>query len=112
MTVSLGVGMVMMRIAMVMFMTMVPQLCFVEQKEKQQAHQQRNKQVVWLDACIKGFRQKMQKGSGQQCTCSQTEHVLRVATQYTKAEPGGKPDTANACSQGPQQNRQKSHPNS
>jgi flagellar basal body-associated protein FliL len=98
--------MAMVSIAMMVFMTVMPQLGFVEQEEKEQTKQQRDKQVVGFNASLEGFGQQVQKGCGEQSACSQTEHVLRVAAHNAKAEPRRKPHTANASGQGAQQNRQ------
>jgi hypothetical protein len=46
-------------IAMVVFVAMVPKLCFVEQEEKQQTKQQGHKQVVGFYTGFKGFGQKV-----------------------------------------------------
>jgi hypothetical protein len=93
-------------IAMVMLMAVVPKFCFVEQEEKQQTKQQGHKQVVGLNTSFKGFRQKVQKSGGQQCTCSQAQHVLGIAAHNAKAEPGRQPNTSNTSGQGAQQNSQ------
>ena len=42
-------------VAMVVLMAVMPQLGFVEQKEKQQAKQERDEEVVRLDTCLKSF---------------------------------------------------------
>jgi hypothetical protein len=96
----------MMYIAMVMLMAVVPKLCFVEQEEKQQTKQQGHKQVVGFNTSFKGFRQKVQKSGGQQCTCSQAQHVLGIPAHNAKAEPGRQPNTSNTSGQGAQQNSQ------
>jgi hypothetical protein len=93
-------------IAMVVLVAVVPKLCFVEQEEKQQTEQQGHKQVVGFYTCFKGFRQEVQKSCGQQCTCSQAQHVLGIATHNAKAKPGCQPNTSNTSGQGAYQNSQ------
>jgi len=98
--------MVMVFIAVVMFVAVVPEFGFVEQEEKQQTEQQGHKQVVGLYTCFEGFRQEVQKSCGQQCTCSQAQHVLGIATHNAKAKPGCQPNTSNTSGQGAYQNSQ------
>jgi flagellar basal body-associated protein FliL len=93
-------------IAMVVLVAVVPKLCFVEQEEKQQTEQQGHEQVVGLYTCFEGFRQKVQKSGGQQCTCSQAQHVLGIAAHNAKAKPGCQPNTSNTSGQGAYQNSQ------
>jgi flagellar basal body-associated protein FliL len=59
MMVFMIVVMRLMHITMVMFVSMMPKLGLVEQKEKQQAEQQGHKQVVRLYTRLEGFRQQM-----------------------------------------------------
>jgi hypothetical protein len=83
-------------VAVVMLVPVVPQLGFVEQKEKNQPNQQSHEQIVRTGLALKGFGQQMHKGCGQQRACCQTEHVLGVAGQNTKAQQSRQPHTANA----------------
>ena len=95
------VPMVVMRMAMggPMFMAVVPQLGFVQQKEKHQPQQQRQKQIAGRDCTLKSLWQQLHERCGQQGPCGQTQHVLGVATHHTVAEPCGHPHAANACRQ-------------
>jgi hypothetical protein len=99
-------AMAMVCIAVVVLMPVVPKLCFVEQKEEQQTEQQGHKQVVRFYTRFKGFRQKMQKSCGQQCACSQAQHVLCITTHNAKAKPSRQPNTSNTSGQSAQQNSQ------
>jgi hypothetical protein len=47
--------------AMAMLVPVVPEFGFVEQKEKHQAHQQGQKQLVRPGLALEGFRQQMQE---------------------------------------------------
>jgi hypothetical protein len=51
-------------IAVVMLVAVVPELCLIEQKEKQQTEQQGHEQVVGFYTCVKGLRQQVQKSCG------------------------------------------------
>jgi flagellar basal body-associated protein FliL len=62
--VSLMVIMAMVCIAVVMLVAVVPELCLIEQKEKQQTEQQGHEQVVGFYTCVKGLRQQVQKSCG------------------------------------------------
>jgi hypothetical protein len=104
--IAVGVTVVM---TMAMFVPVVPKFGLVEQKEKHQTDQQRQKQFVGPGLALEGFGQQVQKRRGQQCPGSQAEHVLGVAAEHTKTQPSGHPDAADARHQSAQQNRQKSH---
>jgi hypothetical protein len=106
MTVCVLMIVALVHIAMVVLMAVVPKFCFVEQEEKQQPKQQGHKKVVGFNTGFKGFRQKVQKSGGQQCTCSQAQHVLGIAAHNAKAEPSRQPNTSNTSGQGAQQNSQ------
>jgi flagellar basal body-associated protein FliL len=106
MGVSLMMIMVMVNIAVVMLVAVVPEFCLIEQEEKQQTEQQGHKQVVGFYTCFEGLRQEVQKSCGQQCTCSQAQHVLGIATHNAKAKPGCQPNTSNTSGQGAYQNSQ------
>jgi hypothetical protein len=106
MVVSLMMIMAMVCIAVVMLVAVVPEFCLIEQKEKQQTEQQGHEQVVGFYTCFEGFGQEVQKSGGQQCTCSQAQHVLGIATHNAKAKPGRQPNTSNTSCQGTYQNSQ------
>jgi flagellar basal body-associated protein FliL len=106
MVVSVMMIMAVVCIAMVVLVAVVPEFCLIEQEEKQQTKQQGHKQVVGFYTSFKGFRQQVQKSGGQQCTCSQAQHVLGIAAHNAKAEPGRQPHTSNTSGQGAQQNSQ------
>ena len=88
------------------FMPVVPQFGLVEQKEKHQAHQQGQKQLVRPSLTLEGLGQEVQKRSGHQGPCGQAQHVLGVAAQNAKTEPSRHPDAADARHQSAHQNRQ------
>jgi hypothetical protein len=110
MLVRMGMGGFMGTMAMVVPMTVfvpvVPQLGLVEQEEKHQAHEQSQKQLVRTHATFKSLWQQMQERRGHQSPSGQTQHVLGVATQNTKAQPSRHPNTANARHQSAHQYRQ------
>ena len=93
----------------VVLMAVVPQLGLVEQKEKDQPHQQRGKQLLRADRAFKRFGQQVQESRGQQRAGGQAQHVLCVARQQAKAEQRGQPHTANAGSHRSHQNCNQSH---
>jgi Ca2+-binding RTX toxin-like protein len=93
-------------VAVAVLMPVVPQFSLVQQKEKDQAQQQGHEQGVGSGFTFKGLGQEVQKRCGQQGPCGQTEHVLGVAAEHTKTQPGSQPNAANACCQGTHQNRQ------
>jgi hypothetical protein len=92
--------------SMSMFMPVVPEFSLVEQKEKQQAHQQSQEQLVRTGLALEGLRQKVQERGRHQSTRSQAQHVLGVAAQNAKTQPSRHPDAANARHQSTHQNRQ------
>jgi hypothetical protein len=92
-------------LTMVVLMAVVPQLRFVEQKEKHQPNQQRQKKVFGCSLALKGFWQQVHEGRGQQGTCGQAQHVLGVTRQRAKTQSGSKPNTADSGSQRAEQNR-------
>ena len=99
--------MVMVRLVMVMLMAVVPQLGFVEQKEKHQADQQGGEQGLRRNVRFKSLGQQMHESRGQQSTCSQTEQMLREPTQERPGQQRCQQDTAHtraqsACHCGPQ----------
>jgi hypothetical protein len=106
MGVSLMMIMAMVCIAVVMLVAVVPEFCLIEQEEKQQTEQQGHEQVVGFYTCVKGLRQQVQKSGGKQCTCSQAQHVLGIATHNAKTKPGCQPNTSNTGGQGTYQNSQ------
>jgi large-conductance mechanosensitive channel len=57
----LGTVAVFMTVAVAVFMTVVPQLSLVEQKEKHQPNQQSHEQGMGPGFAFEGFRQQMQK---------------------------------------------------
>jgi hypothetical protein len=59
-----------------MLVPVVPQLGFVEQKEKQQSPQQTRKQNARRGARFKGFGQQVHEGRGQQGTGRQAQQTL------------------------------------
>jgi hypothetical protein len=92
-----------------MFVSMVPKLGFVEQKEKHQTHQQAQKQLMGTGLALEGLGQQMQKSRGHQSPSGQAQHVLGVAAQNAKAQPSRHPNAANTGHQSAHQNCQKSH---
>jgi membrane protein implicated in regulation of membrane protease activity len=71
MTISVSVSMpvtmsVPVVVSVVVLMAVVPQLGFVEQKEKNQPHQQRQKQLMGTGFAFESFGQQMQKRRGHQ----------------------------------------------
>jgi len=97
---------VIMPMSMSMLVSVVPQLGLVEQKEKNQTHQQSQKEFVWAHATFKSLWQQMQERRGHQSPGGQTQHVLGVAAQNTKAQPSCHPNAANAGYQSAHQYRQ------
>jgi hypothetical protein len=93
-------------VSVVVLMAVVPQLGFVEQKEKHQPHQQRQKQLMGTGFAFESFGQQMQKRGGHQGTGGHAQHVLGIATEDAKTQPSRHPDTANACHQSAYQNCQ------
>jgi hypothetical protein len=85
------------QVTMVVLMPVVPELGFVEQKEEDQPNQQGQEQIVRTGLALKGLGQQVHKGRGQQRPSRQTEHVLGVARQNTKAQQGCKPHAADSC---------------
>jgi len=85
---------------------MVPKFSLVEQKEKQQTHQQSHEQLVRASLTLEGLGQEVQKRGGHQGPGGQAQHVLGVAAQNAKTQPGRYPDAANARHQSAHQNRQ------
>ncbi len=111
MTISVSVSMPMpvtmsVIVSVVVLMAVVPQLGFVEQKEKNQPHQQRQKQLMGTGFAFESFGQQMQKRGGHQGTGGHAQHVLGIATEDAKTQPSRHPDTANACHQCAHQNCQ------
>ncbi len=106
MRVSMVVRFVIVVMDMAMLVPVVPQFSLVEQKEKHQTDEQGQKQFVGPGFTFKSFRQQMQKSRGQQCPSGQAQHVLGVAAEHTKAQPGGQPNAANARHQSAHQNCQ------
>jgi hypothetical protein len=102
-TMTVSVPMV---VTMVVFMPVVPELGFVEQKEKHQAQKQGHEQGMWADIALESLGHQVQKRRGQQSACGQAEHVLGVTAEHPETEPSGQPNAANACRQSSQQNRQ------
>jgi hypothetical protein len=104
-----------MRVPMVaVLMPVVPQLGFVEQKEKHHAHQQGGKQVVRARLAFKGLGQQVHKSRGQQCARRQAQKVLgadaiMAPTQAHAHQKGCSPHTANPRSQGGDQDCYQSH---
>jgi hypothetical protein len=84
----------------VVFVPVVPELGLVEQKEENQPHQQRQKQVMGTGLALKRFGQQVHEGRGHQGTSGQAEHVLGVAGQCAKAQGCSHPHGANAGHQG------------
>ena len=76
-------------VVMMMFMSVMPQLGFVQQKEKHQAKQQRHEQAFGPRLALKRLGQQMQERGAHQRTRSQAEHVLRVAGQHAKTKQRG-----------------------
>jgi hypothetical protein len=111
--VRMGLGMVMVMavcmtavVPVMVLMPVVPKLGFVEQKEKHQAQQERQKQLMRSSFAFESLGQQMQKRRGHQGPGSQTQHVLGVAAQNAKTEPSRHPDAADARHQSAHQNRQ------
>jgi hypothetical protein len=99
-------GIMAMTVPMTVLVPVVPQLGLVEQKEKHQAQEQSQKELVGAHATFKSLGQQMQERRGHQGPGGQTQHVLGVAAQNTKAQPSRHPNTANARHQSAYQNRQ------
>ncbi len=95
-----------MAVAVAVFMPVVPELGLVEQKEKQQTHQQSQEQLVRPGLALEGFGQEVQKRGRHQGPGGQAEHVLGIAAQDAKTQPSRHPDAANARHQSAHQNRQ------
>jgi len=91
---------------LVVFMTVVPQLRFVEQKEKHQAHQKHREQIVGTGLTLKRLGHEVHKSRGQERACGQAQHVLGVTREQRKAQKRRHPHTAHARDHGSQQNRQ------
>jgi len=73
----LGMVMVMvMGVFVVVFVTVVPQFSLVQQKEKDQAHQQGNEQGFGANAAFESLWQKVHESRGQQGTGRQTQQML------------------------------------
>jgi hypothetical protein len=89
-----------------MFVPVVPKFRLVEQEEKHQTQQKRQKQLMGTGFTFEGFWQQMQKRRGHQGPSRKTQHVLGVPAQNTKTQPSGDPDAANARYQSAHQNRQ------
>jgi len=88
-----------MMLIMMVFVPVMPKFCLVEQKEKHQAKQQGDKQIVRCNAGLKCLWQEVQKSGGQQSTRRQAQHVLGVATHNAKAKPRSQPNAADASGQ-------------
>ena len=93
-----------MLMACAMFMSVMPQLSFVEQKEKHQASQQCGKQIVGAGLTFKSLRQQVHEGRGQQGARSKAQHMLGIFSQNAKAEYRRQPDATDTSSQGTQNN--------
>jgi hypothetical protein len=91
---------------LVVFMTVMPQLRFVEQKEKHQAHQKHREQIVGTGLTLKRLGHEVHKSRGQERARGQAQHVLGVTREQRKAQKRRHPHTAHARDHGAQQNRQ------
>ena len=98
-----------MRRVVVVLMAVVPQFGFVQQKEENQANEQRQKQVVRLHLALKCLGQQVHKGRGHQGTGSQAQHVLGIPGQRAKAQGRRQPHRTDAGKQGSYQNCYQSH---
>jgi hypothetical protein len=85
-------------------MAVVPEFGLVEQKEKHQANQQHQKQVMRLDAALKSFGQQVHKGGGHQRARSHAQHVLGVTRKGAKTQKGRQPDATHTGRQGAYKN--------
>ena len=94
---------------LVVLMAVVPQLGFVEQKEKNQPRQQDDEQLFSTRLAFKRLWQQVHEGGGQQRACRQTEHVLGVAGQSAKTQGCCHPNAANTGSQGGQDDVEQGH---
>ena len=88
------------------FVPVVPKFSLVEQEEKHQTQQKRQKQLMGTGFTFESFWQQMQKRRGHQGPGGKTEHVLGVSAQNAKTQPSGDPDAANARHQSAHQYRQ------
>ena len=60
-----------MNVNVTMFMTVVPQLGFIEQKKEHQTRQQRAKQHLGANLAFESLGQQVHEGGGKQCTSGQ-----------------------------------------
>ena len=93
----------------VVLMPVVPQLGFVEQKEKHQAAQQHGKQLVRARLALERLGQQVHERGGHQGAGRQAEHVLRVAPQHGKAQGRSEPHAADAGGNGSDQDGDQGH---
>ena len=87
----------------------VPQLGFVQQKEKNQTRQQSHEQIMGTGLTLKGLGQQMHEGRGQKRARRHAEHVLGVTGQHAKTQQCRDPDASNAGGQRTQDNSHQNH---
>ena len=98
---------------LVVFMSVVPQLGFVEQKEKHQPHQQDSKQGLGRHASrhrlLERLWQQTHKGCGKQSAGRQAQQMLGKPREQGISQQSSQPHTADASDQGTDQDRKQSH---
>ena len=87
-----------------MLMTVVPKFRLVQQKEKDQTHQQGHEQMTWRRARPKGLGQQMQKSRRQERASGQAEHVLLKSAQQSFGQHIGDKNTAHTTHEGAENN--------
>jgi hypothetical protein len=97
-----------MSMSMSMLMTVVPKFSLVQQKEKDQTHQQGHEQMTWRRARAKRFGQQMQKSRRQKRSSGQAEHVLLKSAQQRFGQNKGDKDTAHTTHEGTENNSHQS----
>jgi hypothetical protein len=116
--VPVHVAVVVMRVSVVidmgMLMAVVPKLHLVEQEEHHEPAQQHGKQGRRFGAALKGLRQQMHEGRGEQSARCQAQQIPTICHKFLAArgEPqdgSGKPHTANASHEGGDQDAQQVH---
>ena len=98
---------VVMVMAVPMLMPVVPEFGLVEQKKEHHPDQQGGKQGMRAGLAFKGLGQQVHEGGGQQGAGCQAQQVLGIDAAAPRVHAGthqksGHPDTADAGSQGGQ----------
>ncbi len=78
--------MVVVDMLMVVFMSVVPQLCLGQQEKEHHANQQRHEQIVRAGFAVEGLRQQVHERRGQQSAGSQTQQTLLRAVTLVFAK--------------------------